>query len=309
MKVDDDKMKLILGIALLLFGVACATPNGFLAVTEKILGCNKDGFVLLRSEILNRGSYYDWEERTYLDEYRKGEKGRELIKGTLLLEEKCMFPDADTSQPVQRTMMTQDQEVKMGELLKTYPLVTVTSWSGRDWLNIDQGWLYFKKVRWLRSRQDLAKMFVSGQWTDGEVDDVLPAPGGGLFVQLSNGKSDEGEGSQQVRQIFLPDDIRQEMVDHQNKLETYLMVGQFETLEEARALVARIEEISNTQKLTRIRPQIWLRSHPVKIRYRVVAGASRYALKKENYQSWEKTFGVEVLPVSGETLLRRIYRD
>lgn len=292
-----------------LLGVAGATPNGFLVVTEQLLGGGNDGFAVMRFEKLNRGSDYDWEERTYLDEYRMGKKGRELAKSSLLLEVKCSFPDADTSRPLQRTMVTQDQKVKLGEVIRKYPLMNERSWEGREWLVVDQGWLYFEKVRWLRSREDLAKIFVDGLWIDGEVEEVRRAPGGGLFVQLSNKKSDEGDGSYQIRQIYLPDVVRREMVDHQNKLGTYLMVGEFESLEEAQALAARIEEISRTRKIPRIQPQVWTRRHSNPTRYRVVAGVSEQALGNEKYQSWKETFGVDVLAVKGASLFRRIYRD
>ena len=41
-----------------------ATPNRYERTTENILGSGADGFVVIRLEVVNPGSYYSREEKT-----------------------------------------------------------------------------------------------------------------------------------------------------------------------------------------------------------------------------------------------------
>lgn len=100
--------------------------------TANILGSGADRFAVIRLEVINPGSYYSWEEKTHLDEYKKGAEGRELIKSTLLIHATFSFPDADTRLPVERKVVTQDSTLKMGEVIDKYPMNTDPEWNRKE---------------------------------------------------------------------------------------------------------------------------------------------------------------------------------
>lgn len=104
--------------------VSHATPGDSLSVTEKFLGSNKTGFVILRTEQGNEGSHFIRQDKHYLDFYVKEKKDPKdphspvkLVSSKLILYKttnRVNYPK------LEETIHSQDKEVTLVETLRKY---------------------------------------------------------------------------------------------------------------------------------------------------------------------------------------------
>lgn len=74
---------------------------------------------------------------------------------------------------------------------------------------------------------DKYPMNTAPEWKGKEVEQLK-------FVEIAGGMLPESdENSWEIRQIFVPNEMADQLSEHKKKEETYLMVGEFPTLAEA----------------------------------------------------------------------------
>jgi len=254
-----------------------ATPDGFLRVTEEAWASSEEGALLMRFEHLNRGSYYSWEEATYLDEYRYGKEGRELVKSTLLSSFSCFFPDADTRRPLERKLLKNDDTLKMGELLAKYPLNQIAPWSPQKVsefeISAEKG-IVWGGLLTVVSKDELKKKLEFSDENILKIQKVQQGNGGGLFL-LSQ------------------------------RADLYLSLGEFQTLKEARDFSDELTKACSEKKIYSLDLEIWLRKVKGASSYSVVASDSEQAIKQKFDLDWRLSLGVETTRVDGAELWNR----
>lgn len=286
-----------------------ATPNGFLRVSEEVWASGKEGALLMRFEKLNRGSYYDWEETTYLDEYRYGEDGRELVKSTLLTSFSCFFPEADTRQPLERKLLKNDGTLKVGELLAKYPLNRAAPWSSKRVaefeISADKGIVWGGLLTVVPS-DELKKIQEVSETKFFKIQKVQVGNAGGLFLELVVDDQElSDESSWQNRVIRLSSDLRRQMYNLSQREDFYLSFGEYQTLKEARDFANELTKMSREKDVFSLNLEIWLRKVKDVSSYSVVASDSERAIRKKFDTDWRLSLGLETTRVEGAELWNR----
>lgn len=284
-----------------------ATPSGFLRVTEEAWASSEEGALLMRFEHLNRGSYYSWEETTYLDEYRYGKEGRELVKSTLLSSFSCFFPDADTRRPLERKLLKNDDTLKMGELLAKYPLNQIAPWSPKkvSEFEISEKGIVWGGLLTVVSKDELKKKLEFSDENILKIQKVQQGNGGGLFLEVIDDQEFSDESSFARRVIRLSSDLRDQIEDLSQRADLYLSLGEFQTLKEARGFSDELTKACSEKKIYSLDLEIWLRKVKGASSYSVVASDSEQAIKQKFDLDWRLSLGVETTRVDGAELWNR----
>jgi len=102
-----------------------ATPSPSSWISEKFVGSTRNGFVILRTEYINKGSYYDHYYKKYLDFYVKEKVDPKdelspvkLESSKLILEKQVITIDTPK---IEEKIQFQDKEVSFAEVMKKTP--------------------------------------------------------------------------------------------------------------------------------------------------------------------------------------------
>jgi len=288
--------------------VVSATPDGFTRVTEKILGSGKEGFAVIRFEEVNPGSYYNWDEKTYLDEYQKGNDGRERVKSTLLTHMTFSYPDADPQLPVERKEVARDSTLQMGALLANYQVTPGREWDVKEVEElkfVSKVGLCLEGFGTIVAARNLKKEYGEEGIEGLKVNKVQrDAWGGGLFIEITDQSVDHDAADWQIRQVYVPEPVATQIRHYRKKEEIYLMVGEFPVLTEAQAFVAKLQKTVKEERAW-MNFEIWTKAKRTEELFRVVIADSGDAIRNERHLVWEEKIRERLIPVSGTSLWRK----
>jgi hypothetical protein len=112
-----------------------ATPNCTLKIDEEWVGSNQRGYAILRTEKHNTCSYYSWEEKIFLDEYKKDGELGELEKSTQLSEViysiDAEHTDPNTLPEISENVILKNHKILWAEILQKYPYRTLKKWDSQ----------------------------------------------------------------------------------------------------------------------------------------------------------------------------------
>jgi hypothetical protein len=219
--------------------LATGTPDHSIKVEERLLGSNTDGFITLRTEVDNLGSYYNSRRKRFLVEYAKLPKdptsevslGAEVkslllldVSTTLNVDQVATNPSTAKSEET----IAKNEDVKLAELLLRFPdeakrwddekfrKITYDSTNGPRLDRVGIAWGGWIKERFGGDRNaDL----------DWELREVFEDAN---CLYLSVYAESYGQ-----RLVSIPPRKTQQVLDHIAKKPMYLIAGKFKTAEEA----------------------------------------------------------------------------
>ena len=279
------------------------TPVHEIKTEERLLGSNADGFITLRTEVDNLGSYYRYRTRRFLVEYSKlpaGPRGETdlgaEVRSKLLLEVSTSI-DPDQPGKESEVVNTKDDDVKLAELLSRFPdqpkrwnhedtsMIECHSTAGPVVGRIQIAWGGWIKARFGADRNsDL-------EWTLGEVFEDANC----LYLSVAS----HGHGQ---RLVSIPPRKTQQVRDHLAKQPVYLVTGKFKDREEA---LTRGRELMKKTK-GKFKPEVWSsgRSKEGMI-YVLVDSQSADHIKDNAFETLEAMTGVDFTVMSSQNFDER----
>jgi hypothetical protein len=272
-------------------------------VAEEFLGSNETGFVLLRTESDNQGSYYTTRIKRYLDEYVKlpTREGYSLViakkqTSTLLLDVAySQDPDGVRSE----TLHFEDSQVSLSAILKKYPT------RGSRWTAEQRGKLrspsnelaIYAGNLCIVSNWELTTEifgFESGK-VEAHLDAVLEDMNC-IYLNVSTGGEDEGSQSRWV--CNLPEKSRQ-LRAHLHLEPLCLCSGRFASAEEAQqqARATLIQARESNLNLSNL--EIWSVSQDIgKPIFTLVLRRALDGIHPEKFENLKRLVGADLAPIS-----------
>jgi|GEM_PF-5292160 len=198
------KFNVLLLIFCVFPGLLNATPDGGVRVFETLFGTGAEGFVILRKENDNPGSYYNWTERSYLDHYLFQEGQAKLVSSKLLLEQAASYPEALTENPLERKTVKKDASVNFAKLLEKYPVSEGSKGAFEAKLELSKKGLTYAKTTVLISPANLPK---NGPWV---LQQTLICSGC-LFVLIENEEGESSSSDYERRVLHIPQKLYREI--------------------------------------------------------------------------------------------------
>lgn len=289
-------------------GLALATPDRTVTVEERLLGSNATGYVTLRTEVDNLGSYYGSRTRRFLVEYSKepADSRYEEALGAqigekLLLDVKTTH-DANTDDPftaeaTTREVNEKDGNVKLADVLERFPGQART-WSADNVARIKThhtagprlGTTSIAWGGWIKQR------FVGDQnaeleWKLTEVFEDENC----LYLSVTS----ELHGQ---RLVSIPPRKTTQVRDQMVKQPIYLIAGHSKDKEEAIKMAREFIKKTNG----RFRPEVWSSGRlPEDMIYVVAASDSSQHLGRFQFEELEKLIGAELSVMSSADFKER----
>ncbi len=299
MKTTDLKVTLLIWMLSPL--VALGTPDREVKVEESVLGSNPEGYVTLRTEVDNLGSYYKSRTKRSLVEYSKsqadakydGALGAE-IKSEILLDVTTSFdasksgPDYTASKSV--TVNTKNEKIILADLLSKFPdqsrrwnekemaRLTCESTAGIYIGHINIAWGGWIKERFCGNPNEKL------EWKLNEVSEDA----NGIYFSVSS-----DEHGQRI--VSIPPNKTTQVRDQINKQPVYLIAGKFKSRDEADDLGRKLIEKTKGKFV----PEIWTyKSQEDKVIYALADSNSTDHLNGDHYESLEALSGVHFTAMS-----------
>jgi len=181
------KFNVLLLIFCVFPGLLNASPDGGVRVFETLFGTGAEGFVILRKENDNPGSYYNWTERS-----------------KLLLEQAASYPEALTENPLERKTVKKDASVNFAKLLEKYPVSEGSKGAFEAKLELSKKGLTYAKTTVLISPANLPK---NGPWV---LQQTLICSGC-LFVLIENEEGESSSSDYERRVLHIPQKLYREI--------------------------------------------------------------------------------------------------
>jgi len=288
--------------------LAMATPDQVVSVQERLLGSNENGFVTLRTENDNLGSYFSSRSKRFLVEYSKqpsdsrhdSNLGAE-IRSTLLLDSSSSDERRESGQQgpgrVTQTVKEQDREVKLAALLLQFPHYA-KRWTDEQMkaLQCDPtGGVYLGPTNivwggWITQRfvgDPNAKL-------DWQLEDVFE-DGNALYFSVS--VEDLGQ-----RLVAIPPRKTQQVRDQLSKQTVYLVAGSFKAVEEAVQSGRELIEKSNGK----FKPEVWsVGRWSEEMQYVVADSESARRIERNEFKILEALTGVDFTVMDGKYFTER----
>lgn len=304
------------GIWTILFGLAVcsspaiATPDRQVTVDEQLIGSSAAGYVVIRTETDNLGSYYRSRTKRFLDEYSKNAAAIEnetavgvKTHSRLLLDVSTSI-DPEHSDPLTKPAGSElvnekDKTLALADILERYP-TNVTKWDAKRFsrLTMQQlGGVYLDSlcVVWggTLTQTIFENRLPEAEW---RLDEVLE-DSNCIYLKVSKGT----DGEQQTRFVCIPPRRSRQIHDHLDLKPFYLSAGSFgtkqEALEKARALI----EKSKANGLVGFNPEIWTMWKPTdKIVYVIAATYLQEPSTEESFAALEGVLGLHLVPLSSK---------
>ncbi len=292
---------------------ACATPDRVVHVKEDFLGSNEEGFVLLRTETDNLGSYYSDRAKHYLDEYEKTptREGYSLAvarraKSTLILDTTHIKdPDGIESE----TTHSEDATISLAALLKKYP-AGLQKWKAEQLAKIAPetkgAGIRAGRLPVVSDHEMTKEVFGSDsrdiKWMLEEAAEDMNC----IYLKVSTGIG-EDETSTQIRWVCNVPKKSQEIRDHLNLEPMCLVAGRHETVdlavERARSILAKAKELK--QNLHGL--EVWKISQPTgNSIFSVVLRNSMRDIQPERFERLKNLIGMDLAPSTTQGFIERI---
>lgn len=315
--IQNRPISVVMKIPLLVLITLCsqlypltATPDHAVSVTERFLGSNSTGFVVLRTEIDNLSSYYSSRNTTWLDEIPKTVDGREKTKSTLLLDVTDSVDidhtDRNTPAPVTESINSQDASLTLASILQKYPDHLGTSWTPEQLskLTIDQvGGIHFNGKLYFIDGTFIQKTIFGDRhgeelWALSEVSEDSDC----IYLRLSIG-NDSGPES---RIVCVPPDVTKRQRDQSTAQPVYLIAGKFKTREEAVQAARIMVTKAKGKKFYGFYPEIWsFEDGTLKTQYVVADSFSTERIIRGGIPEMEKTLEIHLTPMSSDHFIER----
>jgi hypothetical protein len=287
--------------------LASATPDHEVRFEEQLLGSNADGYITLKTEHDNLGSYYSSRTKRFLVEYSKapqdpkiGESLGAELRRDLLLDVTTRV-DADPAPGTVPTksvkVNSRNETVLLADILLRFP-ATPEPWdkdkfaklSSHPTAGVRMGEVPIAWGGWIKERFG-ADRNAELEWTVSEVRE----DGNGLFLIV---RSD----SRGQRIVSIPDRKTRQVRDHLAKQPIYLIAGKFKTLDEA---LARARELIQTTQ-GKFEPEVWSAgSSTEQLDFVVADSKSRDHLRGGGFEAFEKETGTDLSAMSSERFIER----
>jgi len=288
-------------------GLANATPDQRVTVTERMLGANDTAYGVLRTERDNCASYYQTKTKVHFIE--RFTDGSTPEKSTLLSETAtsvdATHDDPKTPPPVTTRVVTRNDSLSLAEALLRYPISEAKAWDAKQLallrVNPSSGIS-------LDGRVDLAfgakidALFGSsakeGEWKVSGAFEHGPC----LFLSL---EMEMPEGSPETRVLGLDKHLSDQVNAHLKREDIYLSAGAFGSREEA---LSRIEAWKADKKthVTSTTWEIWSRLLPtLKTDYVLVLTQTRDMLGSGWAKSVEEETGIRFEAISSDRFVER----
>ncbi|RBP40533.1 hypothetical protein DES53_108240 [Roseimicrobium gellanilyticum] len=288
--------------------LALATPGQIVTVEEKLLGSNPTGYITLRTEVDNLGTYYGNRTQRFLVEYSKepSDPKQEAALGAqvqakLLLDitttNDATQDDPFTPEATTRKLNEKDGEVKLADLLERYPS-QARKWSAENvvqlevepskglWLgSTNLAWAGWIKERFLEDRNsDL-------EW---RLDEVYEDEN---CLYLSVSTEEYGQ-----RLVSIPPRKTKQVRDQLAKQPVYLIAGHSKNKDEAIKLAQEL--IKKTKG--KFRCEVWSSGrYAAEMIYVVADSDSSQHLARFRFEETEKLTGVDLSVMSSADFSER----
>lgn len=289
-----------------------ATPDHVVSVTERFLGSNATGFVVIRVENDNLGSYYSSRTTTWLDEIPKTSDGRETVKSTRLLEV-IRSVDVDHNDPntppaVSEKIHHQDTSLTLAAVLQNYPVLLGPAWSPEQLAKLEVhqvGGIYFnRKVSLVHGTFVHERLFGGRhddvEWRLGEVAEDANC----IYLKLSIG-NDSGP---ETRIVCVPPETTKQQRDQAAAQPVYLVAGKFESREEAEQTARAILTKARGLKVPAFQLEIWsLEDGTMKTKYVIADASSTYRIGIGGISKLEEALEIRLTPMSSERFIEKFF--
>ncbi len=298
-------------LSMLIASLPCAqgTPDHELRVTERLLGTGRDGFVILRVEKDNLGSYFNSNEKHYLDHYLKQDDATRdemsEVDSTLVLDrEYSKHPDAKPDEPPVGTVKQKAVSggVSLADLVEKYPempveweeekfrRMTADSTAGVSFEGYTLIWGGFVKERFGVDRNSATEWKLDGVVED---DDCI-------FLAVST--------ETQTRIVCLPRRTTKQVGARALLTDYYLVAGSFDTEGEAISEARKLNVRNKEEKGARFVPEVWSARLPTsKTVYLVASPMKEGWVKNEGFSKTEELLGIELEVRSSSTFGERVF--
>ena len=296
---------LALGFFLAAVALTFATPDRAVHVEEDILGSNETGFLILRTESDNLGSYYTSRTKRYIDEYVKEPKeaGYSLAlarkeRSTLILDTRDSHgPDDDQSQ----TTEAEDLSVSLAALLKKYP-ARPRRWNAEQVAKLgktgsNQG-VYAGRFCVVSNYEMVNHVFglesSEVEWRLDEVAEDMNC----VYLKVYTGTGDD-DGDKQSRWICNVPQKSEQLHAHLNLEPICLVSGQFPTAEEAWEKVRTIGPKAKEAKQSLYGLEVWSVSQPTgKPVFTLVLRDAAREISVERFERLKQLIGADLAPTT-----------
>ncbi len=301
---------LFLMLSMLIASLPCAqgTPDHELRVTERLLGTGRDGFVILRVEKDNLGSYHSSNEKHYLDHYLKQDDATRdevpEVESTLVLDrEYSKHPDA---KPDELPVGTVKQKagsggVSLADLVEKYPALpmeweeekfrrmTADPTGGVSFESYPLIWGGFVKERFGVDRNSATEWKLDGVAEDADC----------IFLTVST--------ETQTRIVCMPRKTTKQVRARALLTDYYLVAGSLDTEAEAIVEARKMNDRNKEVKGSQFVPEVWSAQLPTaKTVYLVASPMKETQVKNEGFSKTEELLGIELEVRSSSTFGERV---
>jgi len=277
-----------------------ATPSPSSSISEKFVGSNENGFVILRTEYINKGSHYEHYYKKYLDFYvkervdPKDESSPMKLESSKLILEKSVI--TINSPKIEEKIQFQDKEVSFAEVMKKTPYELRPLQSKiAETLNTQKWGTQLAGVTILSSSRVKQKF---GYERDKKEFDwellEISKDYNSYYIKIREG----ADSFWQQRYIcILPEKFKQ-VNDRFNLDQIVITAGEFKEKEKAVELAQDLNKKARDMKFHNCVQEVWLKKYRYSEQaYVVVTTNSEALIKKNKLGLMEKTlehdFGVE----------------
>jgi hypothetical protein len=288
--------------------LATGTPDHEVKVKERLLGSNSEGFITLRTEVDNLGSYYNFRTRRFLVEYAKlpedptyEESLGAEVKSQLLLDvSTSLGVNQSAPNPAEaksEETIAKNEDVKLAELLLRFPddakrwdnekfhKLTYDSTNGPRLDRIGIAWGGWIKERFGGDRNADLKWELNEVFEDANC----------LYLSVYS----ESYGQ---RLVSIPPRKTQQVRDQLAKQPVYLIAGKFKNAEEA--VKKGRELMEKTQG--KFKPEIWSTGRwKEEMIYVVADSQSEEHINDNTFETLEALTGVDFTVMSSQSFDER----
>jgi hypothetical protein len=291
----------------LLGGLANASPDRRVTVTERLLGANDTSYGVLRTESDNCASHYLTKTKVYfIERFTDGSTPEKL---TPLSETETAVDathnDPKTPPPVNKRVISRDDSLSLAEALLRYPVSKAKAWDDKALAHLrgnpTVGISLDSRV-FLASGDRIATLFgpstKDGEWKVSGAFEQGPC----LFLSL---EMEMEEGGPETRVLGVSKQLSDQVSAHLEREDIYLCAGTFGSREEA---LARIEAWKADKKshVTAATWEIWSRELPtLKTDYVLVLARTREMLDGGSAKQIEKETGIKFEAISSGRFVER----
>jgi hypothetical protein len=288
-------------------GLANASPNHHVRVTERLLGASETAYGVLRTVDDNRGSYFETKTKVYFIE--RFLDGSTPEKSTLLSESESTLDathnDPKIPMPRITKVVTRDDSLSLTEALLRYPISEATPWDAAKLARLSShpasGISFDARVQ-LASGTQIEKLLSGsseeGPWRVSGAFEQGPC----LFLTL---KMEMSENDPQTRILGLNKDLSDQVNAHMKREDIYLSAGTFASREEALERV-NAWKADDKKPVGNVTWEVWSRRLPTdKIDHVLVLTRTREMLSGGWSKRIEEATGIKFEAISSERFVER----